>query len=443
MANTSTVRTLEIAVEGTFGSRDPATNLPAATAFGSSVTIAPERASLAIPGELAATPRDEGRDGYYLRPSEPATVLDGTGALVHRRAGAFSFAMVVDLGGDFAGAGGGYDGAAIAMLLAAGMQDGSSPVLAADYANVVSLASTANSFIGTGTGIFQIGDVIAADLEGRREYAIVTDVTVLANDEVFFTPAFSRPITNVSADVIRTCRTFSQSKNAVGSSVAFALNGDGWRTECYGCRWESLGVQVANQLATFTWTFQCALIQDNHAAAAMVDPVRPRGQAVHSIPANSVLSVAVPQPNDAAPTSAPFKLARAVDLDLESLEFTISNTLTPVGRGGDIYAMSEWEVTDQVVEVALTLSAPSTALADDFRDSVQRTLILAYGPNGAGNGMALVLPSAVLQSDPNLYDLSTNLVQQRLVYGQGRWAGDQFPGGSIASNTPVRIGLAH
>jgi len=433
---------------GSFGSLDPTTNLPAATAFGAAVLFAAEQPTLTDPGEPVMDVRDEARSGYYELPPEPNTVCDSSGSPVKRSEAQVTFSYQVRTGGDFASLGGGYDGSVLAMLLASGMQDGSSPLLAADYADPVSAPGpppdTANSFVGTGTGIFAIGDLIAVDIDGKREYAKITDITVAASDTVFFSPAFSRALTNVSADVVRTVRTFSQSNATVGNSVAFQLDGDGWRANCYGCRWSSISwTTTPGRRLILEWTFKSALVQYDNASASIGDPVRLRGKPAHMLAAAQVMSAAVPEANDSPAPTAPYLLAQAAEVDVDEFACTITNTLVPKGSSQSILGMSDWEVANQVTELTLTLSVPNTAFTDDFVNQVRRMVMVGFGSPGAGQGVVLSLPGGVLKSDPDVRDLSTDLVRQVLTYGAGRWAGDVFPGGYVASNTPLQIGLTH
>ncbi len=45
------------------------------------------------------------------------------------------------------------------------------------------------------------------------------------------------------------------------------------------------------------------------------------------------------------------------------------------------------------------------AIADDFVDMVERSLVVGFGPQGADNGAAIYLPSAYLTNDPSAYDV--------------------------------------
>jgi len=432
---------------GNFGSRDSTTNLPSATAFGAAISFAAERASISVPDAPAMNERPEARSDFYELSPEPDTVCDTGGSRQQRTPGQLTFHYQVRGGGDFAAAGGGYDGSVLAALLASGMQDGTSPLLAADYSNAVTNAvGAANSFDGTGSFIITIGYVIAVDIDGRREYAIVTDVrAAAANDTIYHSPAFSRPLTSGDGDIVRICRTFSASAGNMGNSVAFQVNGDGWQANCYGCRWSSLTWTLQGRRLLFEFTFECALVQRENSSALVTDPTRLRGKPAHFLAADTVLSARVPEAFDTPAPSAPadYLLARDYQLSVDEFSCTITNQLTAAGRSLSIYAMSDWDLTDRTVELSLTLSTPETGVESDFLDQIRRMVVVGFGPGGAGNGLALVLPAGVLKVDPNVRDTSGDIVRQVLSYGAGRWPGDMFPGGGVASNTNLRIGLAH
>lgn len=88
----------------------------------------------------------------------------------------------------------------------------------------------------------------------------------------------------------------------------------------------------------------------------------------------------------------------------------------------------------------MTLDTPIAALSSDWRNRVQRQLMIPFGPPGAGNGAAIFLPGAVLVSDPDIRNTSGELVRQSLTYRQGKWGGDVGTGN--LKNSPFRIGFS-
>ncbi len=101
--------------------------------------------------------------------------------------------------------------------------------------------------------------------------------------------------------------------------------------------------------------------------------------------------------------------------------------------------MSDLEVSDVVVEVALTVDTPNTVISDDFRDGVVRDLLIGTGPVGDGQGMAISVPGAYLTVDPLVRAIDGELVQQKLTYSASRYGGDAGTGD--AGGTPFRLGL--
>jgi len=101
--------------------------------------------------------------------------------------------------------------------------------------------------------------------------------------------------------------------------------------------------------------------------------------------------------------------------------------------------MSDMEVSDQTVEVSLTVDTPNTTINNDFRDAVVRDLLVGTGPVGDGQGMALNVPGAYLTVDPQIRVIDGEIVQQSLTYAASRFGGDAGTGD--AGGTPLRIGL--
>jgi hypothetical protein len=440
--STKHIASIKVKKETSFGSLSATTNLPDSTIFATGIQLEAERADLQTYGEIAMNERAEARSGFYQLPPEPETVLDGAGIVQQRRTGTLSFSMVYRGGGDFNALGNGYDGSAISWLLESGLEAGDSPALVANYDNVVTASATANDFTGTGTGKFRVGDIIAFDLNGKREYSAITEITAGVNDTIYYSPQFSQQLQ--ANDTIRTVRTEFGLDADVGASVAFQVDGDDWRTNAYGCRMESVEFSLTGKRLMLTFTFQCALLQSDNSAASPGDPFRLRGKVAHFFPSEVVVSAAVPKPVlGAAPAAADFRLARGDTFDVDEFTCTISNSLAPRGYSESILGMSDLEVTDRTVEVNLTLSVPSSVVADDFKNQVERQLVVGFGPTGAGNGLCLFLPSGVLRTDPNLRDLGGDIVRQVLTYVPGLWNGDQGVAIGTAKNSHIRIGLVH
>jgi hypothetical protein len=186
------------------------------------------------------------------------------------------------------------------------------------------------------------------------------------------------------------------------------------------------------------FTYQAALIQDDHASAAgPVEPTYNAGSPPFFRGAYVVASSASPTSLTNATTGD--TLGRMA-LDAEDFSLTLTNTLTPMGHSNSILAMSDMEISDVVVELTLSLSTVNTTINDDYFNRALRQIIVGTGPVGDGLGCAIMLPAAQLAVDPSAFDVSGNdIVRQQLTYNQSRFGGDVS--GSNATNSPFRLGL--
>jgi hypothetical protein len=106
--------------------------------------------------------------------------------------------------------------------------------------------------------------------------------------------------------------------------------------------------------------------------------------------------------------------------------------------------MSNMDISDVAVELSLTLSSPNTTIANDYFNRTVRQVLVGTGPQGDGQGCAIMLPAAMLTGDPSAYDVSGNdIVRQQLTYQQSRYAGDfsTVAYEDNAGNSPFRIAL--
>jgi hypothetical protein len=187
------------------------------------------------------------------------------------------------------------------------------------------------------------------------------------------------------------------------------------------------------------FTFQAALIQDDHAnATGPVEPLVLGGATQHFRNAYAVVSSPVTYSRTNISGSTGEELDR-IALDAETFTFNITNTLTPKGFSNNILTMSDMEVTSVDLECTLTLSAVKTDIADDFKNRVIRQVLIGTGPIGNGQGMALFIPAGYLTIDPNKYDVGGEIVKQTLTYKQTRFGGDV--GTTQPANTPIRLAL--
>ena len=426
---TVTHRTLSVAVESSFGSLSSSTGLPDNSGL-TYVSIPCERDPIVIYGEPVFSERNDARDGNFMLPPEPDTVWD-SGSRVRRRTG--QVVCRVDLT-TIGTASANYSANYLGYLLGAGFKTRIPSVLS-DTATVVNV----NSYTPTsGPNNDDVGTIIGADLNGRAEYSAITDDTNGGN--VNFSPAFSAGFTG--SKTVRHLQTwYVPGQNATGTrenSLSFRVDGVGFRTYCYGCVLESLSITLDNGRLMGEFTYQSALIQDDHGSAVgPIEPTYNSGSPPFFRGAYAVFSSTAPTSLTAVTTGD--MLARTT-ADCEDFSLTVTNTLTPMGHSNSILAMSNMEISDVVVELTMTLSTPLTLINDDFFNRTLRQVVIGTGPIGDGLGCAIMLPAAQLAVDPSAYDVSGNdIVRQQLTYNQSRFSGDVS--GSNATNSPFRLGL--
>jgi hypothetical protein len=307
---------------------------------------------------------------------------------------------------------------------------------AAGITNVNTFAPTTAYAVG------DVGCLIGADLNGRAEYSAITDNDVTGN--VTISPAFSSGFTGTPT-LYSLATWFVPSRNESGTkehSLSFRIDGVNYRSYAYGCVLESLSISLDNGRLMGEFTYQSALIQDDHSnASGPIEPVYNAGSPPFFRGSYVVIS-------DGSPASLANGTAGEtqgrIALDCEDFSLTLTNTLTPLGHSNSILAMSGMDISDVSVELSLTLSSVNTTVADDYFNRTVRQVIVGTGPIGDGKGCALMIPAAQLTNDPSAYDVSGNdIVRQTLTYQQSRYAGDfttaSYEGG--AGNSPFRLGL--
>jgi hypothetical protein len=426
---TVTHRTLSVAVESSFGSLASSTGLPDNSGL-TYVSIPCERDPIVIYGEPVVSERNDARDGNFMLPPEPDTVWS-SGARVRRRTG--QVVCRVDLT-TIGTASANYSANYLGYLLGAGFKTRIPSVLS-DTATVVDV----NSYTpASGPNNDDVGTIIGADLNGRAEYSAITDDT--NGGDVNLSPAFSSAFTG--SKTVRHLQTwYTPRGNATGTrenNLSFRVDGVGFRTYCYGCVLETLNITLDNGRLMGEFTYQSALIQDDHGnAVGPIEPTYNSGSPPFFRGAYAVLSSTAPTSLSAVTTGD--MLART-EVDCEDFSLTVTNTLTPKGHSNSLLAMSDMEISDVVVELTMTLSTPSTLINQDFFNRTLRQVVIGTGPIGDGLGCAIMLPAAQLAVDPSAYDVSGNdIVRQQLTYNQSRFSGDVS--GSNATNSPFRLGL--
>ena len=426
-----THRSLSVAVESSFGSLSSSTGAPSATGL-NFISIPCERDPIVVPGEPPVSERTEARDGPHgLPPELDTTYIAGTKQ--QRRTG------TVTVRCDFTtlGTGANYAGTALGRLLSAGF----STTIPGAESDAVSAAVSDNRYTPTTLANYKLGGLIGLEINGRAEYAHVTSENASGTGNIGYSPAFSRALT--TSDTVRLCQTWYTAKGtnsgSVANSLAFRVDGVGVLSYAFGCKLESLSISVDGGRLMGDFVFQAAHIEDDHASATgPVEPVTTDGATPHFRSCYVLLS-------DAASTSRTDISGDNGDehgriaLSVSEFSATITNTLTPIGQSSSLIGMSDMEVSDQTVEVSLTVDTPNTTINNDFRDAVVRDLLVGTGPVGDGQGMALNVPGAYLTVDPQIRVIDGEIVQQSLTYAASRFGGDAGTGD--AGGTPLRIGL--
>ena len=427
-----THRSLSITVEGSFGSLDATTGLPSNSGL-TYISIPCERDPIIIPGEAIASERNDARDGSYFVPPEPDTVYSG-GSRVRRRTGQIVCRVDLTTIGSSADT---YASNYLGLLLGAGFKTKVPSVLSDSVT-----ATDVNAYApGSAPAIADIGTLVSTTLAGRAEYSAITD-NADASSDVTISPAFSAS----SYNAVRGLQTwYTPSRTSTGSydnSVAFRVDGVDFRSEAFGCVMESMNISLDSGRLMAEFTFQCAYITDDHGnASGPIEPSYNTGAA--PLFRGSYVVLSSTSPSSLVNATAGDKLGR-IAVDCEDFSLSYTNTLTPLGHSNSILAMSDMDITDVSVELSLTLSTVNTAIANDYFNRTVRQVLVGTGPQGDGQGCAIMLPAAMLTADPSAYDVSGNdIVRQQLTYQQSRYAGDfsTVAYEDNAGNSPFRIAL--
>jgi hypothetical protein len=425
-----THRSISVATESTFGSIDASSGLPANGAL-SFISLPCEKDPIVIYGDIVINERSEARDGPHGLPPEPDTVYSA-GSRVQRRTGQVQITMDFTTVGSAANT---YASTGLGMLLNAGFLTSLPLFTSADTVT----GDDVNFFTPTTTNTnYKIGGLVGSIIAGRCEYAGITSNNRGGAGKIGVSPAFSDEPSTIYP--MQTWYTpTSTSSGQVTSSLCFRIDGVNFRTYAYGCKLVSLNISVTNGRLLGQFTFQSALIQDDHAnATGPIEPVVLSGATQHFRNAYAIVSSPVTYSRTNVVGTTGEELDR-IALDAEGFTFNIVNTLTPKGFSNNILTMSDMEVTNLDVECSLTLSSVKTDLIDDFKDRVVRQVLIGTGPIGNGQGMALLIPAGYLTVDPNKYDVSGEIVKQTLTYKQTRFGGDV--GTTQPANTPIRLAL--
>ena len=425
-----THRSISVATESSFGSIDTSSGLPSPSGL-TFLSLPCEKDPIVVYGDPVVNERTEARDGPHGLPPEPDTVWNA-GSRVQRRTGQVQVTIDFTTIGADANT---YAGTGLGKLLNAGFLTSLPLFTSADTV----VGDDVNYFTPTTTNTnYKIGGLVGSIINGRCEYSAVSSNDRATSGKIGVSPAFSDEPSTIYP--MQTWYTpTSTSSGQVTSSLCFRVDGVNFRTYAYGCKLVSLNVSVNNGRLMGAFTFQAALIQDDHAnATGPIEPLVLGGATQHFRNAYAVVSSPVTYSRTNISGSTGEELDR-IALDAETFTFNITNTLTPKGFSNNILTMSDMEVTNVDLECSLTLSAVKTDIADDFKNRVIRQVLIGTGPIGNGQGMALFIPAAYLTVDPNKYDVGGEIVKQTLTYKQTRFGGDV--GTTQPANTPIRLAL--
>jgi len=432
---TVTHRSISVAKESSFGSLSSSTGLPDNSGL-TYTSIPCERDPIIIPGEVVASERNDARDGSYFVPPEPDTVWSG-GSRVRRRTGQVVVRVDLTTIGTSVDT---YASNYLGHLLGAGLKNQLPSIVDGDAASAI---TSVNQFTPTTPyAVADTGCLIGAELNGRAEYSAISDNDV--GGDVTVSPAFSAGFTGTPT-LYSLATWYVPSRNDTGTkdhSLSFRVDGVNYRSYAYGCVLESLSISLDNGRLMGEFTYQAALIQDDHASA--VGPIEPAYNA-GSPPFFRGSYVVISDGSPASLSNGTVGETQGrIALDCEDFTMTLTNTLTPLGHSNSILAMSGMDISDVSVELSLTLSTVNTTIANDYFNRTVRQVIVGTGPIADGKGCAIMIPAAQLTNDPSAYDVSGNdIVRQQLTYQQSRYAGD-FTTASYeanAGNSPFRLGL--
>lgn len=418
MSGTPHIKSLSIAIESTFGSPSATTGLPDASVL-SFTSMEMERAPLMVVGEAPVDERLDTRAAPYTLPPEVNTPCDENGNPIPRRTGQMTIDMVVTNIGSattFAT----HADTPIGIMLNSVMQSSVPPAALADTLGATLTTTTLTPGV---PGNYEDGIGIAINIDGVGEYAFVTDG---GGTPVTFSPAFSQAPTVGETMRIGTTYSVRNDMGNLGPSFALRGDGDGWRWYASGCRIAALAITPSPRMIKYSFTVQMADVRDDNGNAAVlagtniVNPVVADGCVAHmGMTKSKVTTVTV---NSISSPAASAQTPIIVD----EFSATLTFTLAAKGTAENVMGISDYEVTDFGCEVEIQASDPVAALTQDaFTRREMHGLVLGLDNVSEGNGLAIYLPAAALQTDPNVLDMSTDLIRNTYTFKQGGpWTGD-------------------
>ncbi|MEZ4436669.1 MAG: hypothetical protein R3F65_30070 [bacterium] len=131
----------------------------------------------------------------------------------------------------------------------------------------------------------------------------------------------------------------------------------------------------------------------------------------------------------------------AIEISPETWSASISMTLTPIVAWGGPIGIADYEVSQRMCEVSMTLP-PVPEVAGDHLARRHRPLLLSWGPSP---GCALLLPAAYLTASEKGRELGGDGVRQTLAYREGRPLTEtplEEEGADHLAGSPIRLAFA-
>ena len=433
---TKHIASIAVATEATYANILATTGVPSTAGLVFAGMEILDRAQLMPPGEPVLTERTGTRTGLYGMAPEPSTINDAAGDPIKRRRGT----VVVDVPWRPIG-----DGSTIATYAALPLQrillTGMESALKSDtVADIIVSSADVNTVTVTTAGDFSEGHLVRWPKSGRLEYSAITDMVAAV---ATLSPAMSAVLSGNLYPMRTNYIPASGAPNAgVNVSVALRLDGDGWRSYCYGCTLTQLVITTDpdTHMERASLTLDCAHIVDDHANAETCLPTYAAGHICHQL--ESYLVVGATGWTTLGGPTAPAAQDRAT-LCVDSFTLTVDFTRGFGVCGENITGRSGSEVSNVAVSLEVVAGGVTAAYDADLWAGTYRNIILGFSggtPDTAGEGCCIMIPAAFLTVDPSLRDAGADHLRTKLMWSAGPYGGDDSvtdPAGAL-----LRIGMA-
>ena len=430
---TKHIGSVGVATESTFGSIASATGLPSISGLAYRYLELMDLAQLVTPGEPILTDATDSRTGLYGTAPEPATING-----VQRRQG------TVTLDTPWRPIGSKTEFSTYAdMPLQRILRTALGTYLRTDTAaDAVVGTATTTEWRPTTTADFAVGQLLRTVIGGRAEFSAMSsdDGTPDMNNS----PAWSTAPTGLS---IFPMRVNYLPANGMPSteSVALRLDGDGWRSYCFGCVLTQIAVTMdeTSRMVKISMTLDCTHVVDDHAAASIQATDYADGHLCHQM--QSYLVIGGTGWTTPGGPSTPAIQTRAT-LCVDAFTLTIDLTRGPVGCGESIIGRSNTELVNAAVTLEVVAGSTTSSYDDDLWDGRYRNVLLGFtggDPSDAGEGGCIYLPAAFLNVDASIRDMGKDVTRTRLVWSPGPYGGDDAANcPDDLENSILRLGLA-